>query len=218
MKIAMASLGCAKNLVDAENMLGMLTEQGFELTDDESLADVIIVNTCCFINDAKIESIDTIFDVAQWKTDGNCKRLIVTGCMAQRYKEQILTEIPEVDAVVGIGANNQLYETIEKVHNGEEHFSVYGPKTDLDITQKRIISTPKHYAYLKIAEGCSNGCYYCAIPLIRGPHRSRPMESCVEEAQWLADQGVKEVIVVAQDITRYGEDIYKKNCLLKDYF
>ena len=213
MKVTLVSLGCPKNQVDGDIIARNLIEKGHETVADMTEADVCIINTCGFIQSAKEEAIENIFNAVNARSENPNLKIVVTGCLAERYKDEILEDIPEVDAVVGIGANNQLYETIEKVHNGEEHFSVYGPKTDLDITQKRIISTPKHYAYLKIAEGCSNGCYYCAIPLIRGPHRSRPMESCVEEAQWLADQGVKEVIVVAQDITRYGEDIYKKNCL-----
>lgn len=210
MKIAMASLGCAKNLVDAENMLGMLTEQGFELTDDESLADVIIVNTCCFINDAKIESIDTIFDVAQWKTDGNCKRLIVTGCMAQRYKEQILTEIPEVDAVVGVGEYDRLIEVI----NGTDNV-VLCDRNYSYLNKKRLMQTPPYTAFIKIADGCDNRCTYCVIPSIRGGFNSRKIEDVVSEAENLVKNGVKEIILIAQDTTSYGVDLYGEPKLCK---
>lgn len=213
MKIAMASLGCAKNLVDAENMLGMLSEQGFELTDDESLADVIIVNTCCFINDAKIESIDTIFDVAQWKTDGNCKRLIVTGCMAQRYKEQILTEIPEVDAVVGVGEYDRLIEVI----NGTDNV-VLCDRNYSYLNKKRLMQTPSYTAFIKIADGCDNRCTYCVIPSIRGGFNSRKIEDIVSETESLVKNGVKEIILIAQDTTSYGVDLYgePKLCELID--
>ena len=203
MKIAVASLGCAKNLVDTENILGMLKGAGFEIIADESEAEVVIVNTCCFINDAKTESIETILDIAQWKTDGNLKKLIVIGCMAQRYKEQILTEMPEVDAVVGVGEYDRLVDVI----NCEDNV-VLCDRSYSHLKTKRMLQTPPYTAYLKIADGCDNHCTYCVIPSIRGGFKSRPMEELVEEANGLANKGVKELIVIAQDTTCYGVDLY----------
>lgn len=203
MRIAIASLGCSKNLVDTEYMLGMMKAEGMELVEDESLADAIIVNTCCFINDAKQESIDTILDVAQWKTDGNCKRLIVTGCLAQRYRDEIINELPEVDAVVGVGELEQiaavLRETKQQVLCEKAH---HFPQA------KRERTTPPYTAFLKIADGCDNCCTYCIIPSVRGSLHSQPMEALVEEAGQLARDGVKELIVIAQDTTSYGVDLY----------
>ena len=212
MKVTLVSLGCPKNQVDSDIIAHSLLKAGHSTTADMTQADVCLINTCGFITSAKEEAIENIFNAVSARLENPDLKIVVTGCLAERYKDEILQDMPEVDAVVGIGAHDKLLETMEKVCRGEK-LSVYGPKTNLDITAKRIISTPRHYAYLKIAEGCSNGCYYCAIPLIRGPHRSRPMESCIEEAKWLAEEGVKEVIVVAQDITRYGEDIYGENKL-----
>ena len=212
MKVTLVSLGCPKNQVDSDIIAHSLLKAGHSTTADMTQADVCLINTCGFITSAKEEAIENIFNAVSARLENPDLKIVVTGCLAERYKDEILQDMPEVDAVVGIGAHDKLLETMEKVCRGEK-LSVYGPKTNLDITAKRIISTPRHYAYLKIAEGCSNGCYYCAIPLIRGPHRSRPMESCIEEAKWLAEEGVKEIIIVAQDITRYGEDIYGENKL-----
>lgn len=202
-KVAVASLGCAKNLVDTENMLGLIQKNGYEIIDDESMADVIIVNTCCFINDAKQESIDTILDVAQWKTDGNCKRLIVTGCLAQRYQDEILKELPEVDAVVGVGGIQDILSVIES-----EEPAVLCDKPFQFCTGERVRTTPGYTAYLKIADGCDNHCTYCVIPSIRGNYQSRPIEELVAEAAELAKDGVKELVVIAQDTTYYGTDLY----------
>ena len=174
------------------------------MTDDENQADVIVINTCCFIHDAKQESVDTILEMAEYKKCGQLKALIVTGCLAERYQKEIRAEMPEVDAVVGIGSNSAICAVIERLSAGPQE--QFGPKTAMPLGGARVISTPPHYAYLKIAEGCNNGCYYCAIPLIRGGLRSRAMSDCVAEAKWLADQGVQELIVVAQDPTAYGED------------
>lgn len=214
MKVALVSLGCPKNQVDSDIIAHGLLKAGHSTTADMTEADVCIINTCGFITSAKEEAIENIFNAVGARLENPKLKIIVTGCLAERYKDEILEDMPEVDAVIGIGSHDKLLETMERVVSGER-LSCYGPKTNLDITKKRIISTPKHYAYLKIAEGCSNGCYYCAIPLIRGPHRSRPIESCIEEAKWLASEGVKEIIIVAQDITRYGEDLYKE-CRLAD--
>lgn len=212
MLITLVSLGCPKNQVDADIIAHQLLKAGHETTADMSKADVCIINTCGFITSAKEEAIENIFVAVEARLQNPKLKIVVTGCLAQRYKEEILSDIPEVNAVVGIGSNKDLLEIIEGVVKGES-ICRCGSKTDLDITAKRIISTPSHYAYLKIAEGCSNCCHYCAIPLIRGPHRSRSLESCIEEASWLAQEGVKEIIVVAQDITAYGEDLYGKSSL-----
>ena len=206
-KISMVSLGCPKNLVDAEMMLEALKNDGYEITPYENEADVIIVNTCGFIEDAKREAIENILECANYKTEGNLKALVVTGCLAERYRDEIAEQFPEVDAVVGIGKNGNIAEIVKKTLNGEKG-RYYGKKTELDICAPRMVSTPHYTAYIKIAEGCSNCCTYCAIPAIRGRFRSRPMESIVKEAQKLAANGVKELIVIAQDTTRYGEDIY----------
>lgn len=203
-KVAVASLGCAKNLVDTENMLGIIRKGGCEVVNDESLADVIIVNTCCFINDAKKESIDTILDVAQWKKDGNCKKLIVTGCLAQRYKDEVLTEMPEVDAIVGVGHISDILSAI----NGESKMMLERPYSHP--VSQRIRITPSYSAYLKIADGCDNCCTYCVIPSIRGGFNSRPIEDLVAESRELAENGVKELVIIAQDTTSYGIDLYGK--------
>ncbi len=207
MKVTLVSLGCPKNQVDSDIIAHGLLKAGHSTTADMTEADVCLINTCGFITSAKEEAIENIFNAVGARLENPKLKIIVTGCLAERYKDEILEDIPEVDAVIGIGSHDKILETMDRVVKGEK-LSFYGDKKNLDITKKRIISTPRHYAYLKIAEGCSNGCYYCAIPLIRGPHRSRPMESCIEEAKWLAEEGVKEIIVVAQDITRYGEDLY----------
>lgn len=205
--VGMISLGCAKNRVDAEMMLSLLREAGYKIIDDPALADVAIINTCGFIESAKQESIDEILELAKLKDEGKIKALIATGCMAERYKEQMLKELPELDAVVGIGANGDIAGVVAKVL---EHRTVeiFPDKRELPLEGGRIQSTEYYYAYLKIAEGCDNHCTYCAIPMIRGAYRSRRMENLVAEAETLAKNGVKELIVIAQDTTKYGVDIY----------
>ncbi len=211
-KIGMVSLGCPKNQVDAERMLAELKSADFEITNDEEQADVIIVNTCGFIESAKSEAIENIIEVSAFKQSGNLKALIVTGCLAERYKDQILNEIPEVDSVVTIGANDKIVDVVKNALNGKN--SLYSAeKTNLKLTGDRILTTPFYTAYLKVAEGCNNRCSYCAIPDIRGNFRSLPIEDCVAEAQKLAEMGVKELVVVAQDTTNYGADIYGKPSL-----
>jgi len=211
-KIGMVSLGCPKNQVDAERMLAELKSADFEITNDEEQADVIIVNTCGFIESAKSEAIENIIEVSAFKQSGNLKALIVTGCLAERYKDQILNEIPEVDSVVTIGANDKIVDVVKNALNGKN--SLYSAeKTNLKLTGDRILTTPFYTAYLKVAEGCNNRCSYCAIPDIRGNFRSLPIEDCVNEAKKLAEGGVKELIVVAQDTTNYGVDIYGKPAL-----
>lgn len=208
MKIMFISLGCDKNLVDSEMMLGMLADRGYEFTDDETEAEIIVVNTCCFINDAKEESINTLLEIAQLRTEGCLKALIAAGCLAQRYQEEIQKEIPEVDAIVGTTAIDTIVQTIEDVLAGKGG-NHYG---DLDAPcltgQKRILTTGGHYAYLKIAEGCDKHCTYCIIPKIRGNYRSVPMEELLRQAEELAKQGVRELILVAQETTLYGKDLY----------
>ena len=206
-KIAMIGLGCPKNQVDAEIMLSKLVDGGFELTADIEDADAVIVNTCGFIDDAKKEAIECILEACELKKEGTLKGVIVTGCLAERYKEDIMTEIPEVDACVGIGANSRIVEICKTVLNGNK-FCEFPDKSCLPLDGDRILTTPSHYAYLKIAEGCSNHCTYCAIPGIRGKFRSRKFESIITEAVHLAESGVKELILVAQDTTKYGIDLY----------
>ena len=207
MKIAIISLGCPKNQVDADVFTHALLKEGHETVADPAEADAIIVNTCGFIQSAKEEAIENILLACGYKQTNPALKVIVTGCLAERYKQQITAEMPEVDAVVGMGSNAALPEILRRVCTpGAGRVESYGPKADMPLGGARIISTPGHYAYLKIAEGCNNRCRYCAIPLIRGPLRSRPMESCVAEARWLAEEGVRELIVVAQDPTAYGED------------
>ena len=203
MKIALISLGCPKNQVDADVMCRSLLAAGHESTADLSQADVIIVNTCGFIESAKAEAIENILMACSYKEQNPDLKVVVTGCLAERYQKEIRAEMPEVDAVVGIGSNSAICAVIERLSAGPQE--QFGPKTAMPLGGARVISTPPHYAYLKIAEGCNNGCYYCAIPLIRGGLRSRAMSDCVAEAKWLADQGVQELIVVAQDPTAYGE-------------
>ena len=207
-RVGMVSLGCAKNQIDAERMLYMLKEEGFEIVADAALADVVIVNTCGFIESAKQEAIDTILEFCTLKNEGRIKAVICTGCLAERYREEVMKEIPELDAVVGIGRNSEIVRIIRDLYAGDSAINEFGEKENLEIEGGRIISTQPFYAYLKIAEGCDNCCTFCAIPMIRGRFRSRPMENIIEEARWLAENGVTEIVVIAQDTTRYGEDIY----------
>lgn len=213
MKVLFISLGCDKNLVDSEFMLGKLTKHKFTVTDDEQEADIIVVNTCCFIHDAKEESIQSILDMAQYRTSGSCKALIVCGCLAERYRDEILKEIPEVDAVLGTNSTEQICDAIENVLLGNK-YEAYEPLTGIEIHEaKRSVSTGGHYAHLKIAEGCSKHCTYCIIPSIRGDFRSVPMEEILSQARDLAEAGVKELILVAQETTLYGIDLYGKKSL-----
>lgn len=215
MNIFFVSLGCDKNLVDSENMLGILHENGYAITNTEEEADIIIVNTCCFINDAKQESINTILEMSEYKKTGKLKALIVTGCLAERYKNDFLDAIPEVDALIGTTSFAQIINVIEKILEGQKftHFE------DLDklpkVSSKRMITSGSYFAYLKIAEGCDKHCTYCIIPKVRGNYRSVPMEELISEATYLAEQGVKELILVAQETTLYGKDIYGKKELPK---
>lgn len=213
MNILFISLGCDKNLVDSEVMLGLLADKGYRMVDDEMQADIIIVNTCCFIHDAKEESIQTILEMAQYKTEGRLKVLVVTGCLAQRYQQEILDEIPEVDAVLGTTSYDKIVEAVEEALAGKGHVEV----EDIDalplVDTRRLVTTGGHFAYLKIAEGCDKHCTYCIIPKIRGDFRSVPMERLVKEAGELAEQGVKELILVAQETTLYGKDLYGKKSL-----
>ncbi len=206
-KVSMVSLGCPKNQVDAEMMLFSLKEAGFELSPEESQADAIIINTCGFIEDAKAEAIENILEASRYKSEGNCKALIVTGCLSERYKDDVTEEIPEVDVCVGIGSNGNIAEIVKNAIEGNFKNS-YGEKTDLDLNGKRILGGMPFTAYLKVADGCDNCCTYCAIPKIRGRLRSRNIEDCVKEARELAENGVKELVIVAQDTTAYGADIY----------
>ena len=213
MNILFISLGCDKNLVDSEVMLGLLNAKGYQMVDDEMEADIIIVNTCCFIHDAKEESIQTILEMAQYKTDGRLKVLVVTGCLAQRYQQEILDEIPEVDAVLGTTFYDKIVEAVEEALAGKGHVEV----EDIDalplVDTRRLVTTGGHFAYLKIAEGCDKHCTYCIIPKIRGNFRSVPMERLIKEAGELAGQGVKELILVAQETTLYGKDLYGEKSL-----
>ena len=207
MKIAIISLGCPKNQVDADVFCHALIKDGHITVADPAEADIIIINTCGFIESAKAEAIENILMACQYKQQNPDLKVVVTGCLAERYKQQIVQEIPEVDAVVGIGSNAALPAIVRRLcAAGAGQTESYGPKTDMQLGGARVISTPRHYAYLKIAEGCNNRCHYCAIPLIRGPLRSREIKDCVAEARWLAGEGVKELILVAQDPTAYGED------------
>jgi len=208
-RIGMVSLGCAKNQIDAEMMMASLQKAGYELEDDAARADVAIVNTCGFIDAAKKESIEEILELVKLKAEGKIKAIIVTGCLAERYREDILKELPEVDAVVGIGADSGIADVIAKALEGEKT-EVFPEKTLLPLSGDRALSTPSYFAYLKIAEGCDNRCAYCAIPFIRGRYRSRTIENIVEEAGTLAHNGAKELILIAQDTTRYGWDLYGK--------
>ena len=206
MKIACISLGCPKNQVDLDVMVHILLSAGHETVADLAEADVILVNTCGFIESAKTEAIENILEACAYKQQNPNLKVIVTGCLAERYRSQIEEEIPEVDAVVGCASNKAIDTIVERLFHGEDHLESYGAKKDFPLGGKRVISTPRHYAYLKIAEGCNNRCHYCAIPLIRGPLRSRTIPDIVAEARFLAGEGVKELIVVAQDITAFGAD------------
>ena len=207
-RVGMVSLGCPKNQVDAEIMLKKLVDAGYILVQEADKADVVIVNTCGFIEDAKRESIDAILEMVDFKEDGLLQKIIVTGCLAQRYAEEIFNEIPEVDGVIGIGANDDIVEACNALFESDEQYSSFPDKEKLSLDGGRILTTPEYTAYLKIAEGCSNCCTYCAIPSIRGAFRSRKMESIIDEAKMLCEKGVKEIILVAQDTTKYGEDLY----------
>ena len=215
MKILFISLGCDKNLVDTEVMLGMLASRGYEMTNDEQEADIIVINTCCFIHDAKEESIQNILEMAEYKKNGSAKALIVTGCMAERYRQEILDEIPEVDEVLGTTAYDRILDAVDAALAGQHEVMT----ADLDALPlpetKRLVTTGGHFAYLKIAEGCDKHCTYCIIPKIRGNFRSVPMERLLKEAQDLAEQGVKEFILVAQETTLYGKDLYGEKSLPK---
>jgi len=214
-KVSLASLGCSKNLVDAEHMLGILSEHGFEIVENEEDADVIIVNTCTFIESAKNESIECILELSQYKSNGSCKALIVTGCMAQRYKEQILSEMPEVDAVIGTNEYDKIADVIAELDNDKTDILWCGAGCPDEQNMPRIRTTPSYTAYLKIAEGCDNHCTYCVIPSIRGRYKSRKIEDIVSEAEKLVSDGVRELVVIAQDTTAYGKDIYGEFCLPK---
>ena len=213
MKILFISLGCDKNLVDTEVMLGLLASRGYEMTDDETEADIIVISTCCFIHDAKEESIQNILEMAEYKKEGKVKALIVTGCLAERYRQEILDEIPEVDEVLGTTAYDRILDAVDAALAGEHSVML----ADIDALPlpdtKRLVTTGGHFAYLKIAEGCDKHCTYCIIPKIRGNYRSVPMERLIREAEELAAQGVKELILVAQETTLYGKDLYGEKSL-----
>ncbi len=209
MKIGFVSLGCPKNQLDTEVMLRELIDDGFEITIDESEADVIIINTCAFIESAKKESIETILDIARLKEEDNLKAIIVTGCLAERYREDIINELPEVDAVLGIGSIHEICEAVRAVTaDSSSKFCSFLSKDEVALGGDRVLTTPEHYSYLKISEGCDNKCTYCAIPSIRGKFRSRPMDELIEEAKQLEEIGIKELCIIAQDTTRYGVDLY----------
>ena len=213
MKILFISLGCDKNLADSEEMLGLLTAGGHEITDDETQADAIVINTCCFIKDAKEESVETILEMAEYKKTGSCHALVVTGCMAQRYQKEIIQEVPEVDAVLGTTSYGDIVKALEEAVAGN-HFEEFCDIDYLpDTGSKRVLTTGGHFGYLKIAEGCDKHCTYCIIPKLRGRFRSVPMERLVAQAEDMAEQGVKELILVAQETTVYGKDLYGKKSL-----
>lgn len=208
MNIFFISLGCDKNLVDSENMLGLLHENGFQIINEEQDADIIVINTCCFIKDAKEESINTILEMAEYKKSGKLKALIVTGCMAERYKEDIMSEIPEVDALLGTTSFAEIITIIDSLTEGEKRSSFRSLDELPTVSTKRLLTSGSHFAYLKIAEGCDKHCTYCIIPKVRGNYRSVPMDNLVKEAEYLGEQGVKELILVAQETTLYGVDLY----------
>ena len=215
MNILFISLGCDKNPVDSEVMLGLLDKKGYQIVDSEEDADIIVVNTCCFIHDAKEESIQTILEMAEYKKEGKLKALIVTGCLAQRYQQEIIDEIPEVDAVLGTTSYDHIVEAVEEALAGNGHVVLEDVDALPDVKEKRLVTTGGHYAYMKIAEGCDKHCTYCIIPKLRGNYRSVPMEKLLAEAKDLADQGVKELILVAQETTVYGKDLYGEKSLHK---
>lgn len=208
MKLLFVSLGCDKNLVDSEEMLGLLSGAGYEFTDDETEAEVIVVNTCCFIGDAKEESINTLLEMAKQKETGRCRVLIAAGCLAQRYKEEVLEEIPEVDGILGTASLGRIVSVVEETLKGNRETALEDTGRFAEGTGRRIVTTGGHYAYLKIAEGCDKHCTYCVIPSVRGAYRSVPMERLLKEAGELAEGGVKELILVAQETTLYGADLY----------
>ncbi len=211
-KVGMVSLGCSKNLVDSERMLYKLRKKGYQLVTEPGLADIAVVNTCGFIQSAKEEAIETILELGKLKEDGTLKKIIITGCLTERYREEAAELFPEADAVIGIGNNKDIVDILDHVLAGEKYIN-FAPKSDAELTGERIISTLPFFSYLKIAEGCSNCCTYCAIPMIRGGFRSVPMEDIIKEAEDLASKGVTELVVIAQDTSRYGEDIYGKSML-----
>ena len=213
MQILFISLGCDKNLVDSEEMLGLLENRGYTVTDDETAADIIVVNTCCFIHDAREESIQTILDMAKYRTEGRAKALVVTGCLAQRYQEEIRQEIPEVDAVLGTASYDEIADALDEVLRGNAYTSFQDIDRLPDVDAGRLITTGGAYEYLKIAEGCEKHCTYCIIPRIRGGYRSVPMEKLLTQARYLAEAGVKELIVIAQETTLYGKDLYGEKSL-----
>lgn len=215
MKILFISLGCDKNLVDTEVMLGLLVQRGFSITDDETEADAVVVNTCCFINDAKQESINTLLEMAELRKSGDIRALIAAGCLAQRYQDEIRKEIPEVDAIVGTTAIDAVAEALDEVLSGKgrNHLEDINRKPVYNYNKERIVTTGGHYAYLKIAEGCDKHCSYCIIPKVRGSYRSIPMDSLIREAERLVSFGAKEIILVAQETTLYGLDLYGEKCL-----
>lgn len=211
-KVGMVSLGCSKNLVDSERMLYKLKSRGYQLVTEPGLADVAVVNTCGFIKSAKEEAIETILELGKLKEDGSLKKIIITGCLTERYREEAAELFPEADAVIGIGNNKDIVDVLDHVLAGEKYVN-FAPKLDAELTGERIISTLPFFTYLKAAEGCSNCCTYCAIPMIRGKFRSVPMEELIKEAEFLAENGVTELVVIAQDTSRYGEDIYGESKL-----
>lgn len=211
-KVGMVSLGCSKNLVDSERMLYKLRKKGYQLVTEPGLADIAVVNTCGFIQSAKEEAIETILELGKLKEDGTLKKIIITGCLTERYREEAAELFPEADAVIGIGNNKDIVDILDHVLAGEKYIN-FAPKSEAELTGERIISTLPFFSYLKIAEGCSNCCTYCAIPMIRGGFRSVPMEDVLKEAEDLASKGVTELVVIAQDTSRYGEDIYGKSML-----
>lgn len=211
-KVGMVSLGCSKNLVDSERMLYKLKKHGYKLVTEPGLADIAVVNTCGFIQSAKEEAIETILELAKLKEDGSLRKIVITGCLTERYREEAAELFPEADAVIGIGNNKDIVDVLDHVL-ADERYIDFAPKLDAELTGERIISTLPFFSYLKIAEGCSNCCAYCAIPQIRGKFRSVPMEDVLSEARWLAENGVTELVVIAQDTTRYGEDIYDESKL-----
>ena len=208
MNIFFVSLGCDKNLVDSEVMLGLLDAKGYQIVDDETQADVMVINTCCFIHDAKEESIQTILDMARYKEEGRLKALVVTGCLAQRYKQEIIDEIPEVDVVLGTTSYDKIVEAVEEALEGKSEVELADINALPLPETKRLVTTGGHYAYLKIAEGCDKFCTYCVIPHIRGHYRSVPMEQLLKEAEYMASQGIEELVLVAQETTCYGKDLY----------
>lgn len=217
-KISFVSLGCDKNLIDSEIMLGLIDREGYRITNDDSEADIIIINSCGFIMDANQEAIDKVLEVADYKTNGSCKGIIVTGCMAQRYKDEIFESLPEVDAVVGTGDFENIGQVIKRILEGQKQVKLVTDKNHIlndENSYKRIVTTTGGFAYMKIAEGCDNHCTYCTIPSLRGKYRSRTIKSLVKEAKILAEQGVQELILIAQDTSMYGLDLYGEKCLHK---